>query len=146
MPVGTVEEGQDRSLREGDVVRVELQSVEQRDISFTDRKTGQPSSFSVWSWTVKVTDAAANPEANGRIIKSDTSAKLTNIDPDNGVCARSYFEAFLGRPLEVGESVDTDIIVGLECDATIRKTTDKQGRVWDALGMLMPIDDENPPF
>lgn len=162
MPKGTVSEESEYRYEEG-WYRARLESVVEREVEFTykadspvvkrgDARPGQQGSFLQWRWTVKFTTG----EHTGDTISADTDPKIsTRADS----LARILYEAFLGRALEVGESVDTDLIEGLHAEVLVSQDPPRMKRdgtkgyycsIADARAIggsvgSDPFDDE-PPF
>lgn len=108
-----VEEESEYRYEEG-WVKARLASVVEREVTFKykayhkavkdgEAKVGEEGSFTQWRWNFTFGD--------GGKIHQDTRNRITTREDDQ---ARRFYEAFLGRPLEIGEEIDTDVIEGLE--------------------------------
>lgn len=88
-----------------------LNSVVEKTIPYTDRD-GKPASFTKWVWEFEVTDG----EYMGLRAWADTEPRITDKEGDLG---RAFVETLRGKPVELGEGVDTDDYLGLPCVFTV---------------------------
>lgn len=88
-----------------------LKGVKEREIKFTN-KNGEPDTFCKWEWEFEIIDG----EYAGLHAWGDTEDSLTN-KPGNKV--RMWAETLRGAPFEIGEGLNTDDLLGLECVITV---------------------------
>lgn len=114
----TVVEGSPYPLPEETVFNGTLIRCEQVNVAYT-KKGGESSNFDKWEWTFLVTDP---PEYSDIEVKGGTEPKITDATDPSGflALARPYVEALLGRSLAVGEDIDTDDLIGLGAQFTVR--------------------------
>lgn len=102
----------------------DLKSVEEREVEYTLKahhkavkdgkaRIGEKASFVQWSWTFVGRSAGIN----GDEFEVGTDPKVTTREGDK---ARLIAEAILGRPLDVGAGVDTDVFEGMSLQAYIK--------------------------
>ncbi len=96
-----------------------LDSVTEKEVTFfkkdkaTGQKTNEQDSFLKWVWKFEITGGPFM----GDNLYAETSAEYSTRE-DNKI--RQFAEALLGREQEVGEEIDTDLMVGLPCIVTVR--------------------------
>lgn len=88
-----------------------LQSVEEREVKY--KKDGKDKSFMKWEWVFEITEG----EYAGLHAYGETESYLST-HPDNKV--RQWGEVLRDAPFEVGEGIDTDLLLGLPCVITVR--------------------------
>lgn len=91
-----------------------------------EEKTGPNGAYLAWLFEVA--------GANGQVLKRPTS---TNFGSQAN--ARKFAEALLGRSLEVGESVESDDLVGRECQVIIEHATLPDGRTVARIASVLPL-------
>lgn len=143
----TAEDEPDLTVPEDTIIRCQLVEIKPKMINWNDKQTGEAKSrqmLEFW-WQVK-----APERFSARKLKGECDAKLTN-HPDNRF--RQWAEALLDRQIPVGMGIDTDDIVGLTADVTVRHEKSKDGqRIFERVDMVMPasgggIDQSStPPF
>lgn len=135
MPKSTMEEEAQWKLPLDTPLPAALVKVSTRTIDYTDKKTNKPASFDKWEWEFAITEG----EYAGLSAWGDTEDKLTT-HPDNKV--RQWAETLRGKEFELGEGLDTDDLLGLECVITVDNTiyTKKDG----TLSYLCPVSDVFP--
>ena len=114
--------------------------------TWTDRKVSPPeqkeSSTLQWWWEVQSTD-----EYNGRKVKGECNPQLTD-NPNNRF--RKWAEALLQREIPAGMGLDSDDLVGLTADITIRHRPDKKDpdKKWEEVDEVIPVTSltDEPPF
>lgn len=121
MPKAAVTEATNYPIPEGEIVPVFLVSVEEFSAPYTvktGKNAGAQRVFEKWEWTFKISDG----EYAGLELKGSTEPKVTNGDTPSGSLnlARPFVEALLGRELGLGEPVDTDELLGLPAQATVK--------------------------
>lgn len=116
MPVMTAEESSFEMIPEGTIIAAKVAEIEKKTLDFGDRL----------NWKFEITESGPYKEYK---INGSTSLKFT-IDPPS-----KFYEwavQLTGRTFEVGESVDTDDLIGLPCRIEIEHQQDKQDeeRYW----------------
>jgi len=147
MPSSTMEEEQQWKLPKDTALPAQLVAVTEREIPYTDKKTGEAKVFSKWEWEFDIVEG----EYAGLESLGDTEDRLTN-HPDNKV--RQWAETLRGSEFEIGEGLNTDDLLGLPCLLVVDNTTytNKDGKT----SYLTPITDlfpsdaipqsDEPPF
>lgn len=120
MPKSVVAEESPYPIPLDTLVPLKLESVELVKIDYTvksGRNAGKPAVFVKWEWTFGVTDG----EYAGLTIRGNSEPKITSQDEPSGSLhlARPWVEALLGRPIELGEEIDTDDLIGLPAVGTV---------------------------
>lgn len=160
MPKAVVKEEEGYRWDEG-WYRARLESVVEQTTEFTykahhaavtrgEAQVGEKGSFDKWVWNFTLLD-------DGSKIKADTD---NWIGPSNSTAR--FYEAFLGRELEIGESVDTDPLEGRVAEIFIAQEAKRPGaaraynRVTNARALINadseqqtvypPLDSTEPPF
>lgn len=113
MPQATMKEESEYPVPAGVPLPAVLQEVKVRTIEFFKKdqygnKTNVKDSFDKWVWEFKITDG----EFAGMKVYGETSDSLTTRE-DNLV--RIWAEQLLGKTIQVGEGLDTDLLLGLPC-------------------------------
>ena len=107
-------------LPEGPLFTAQLISCVEDPVNFTYKKgpkAGQPGGFMKWKWTFVIVEG----EHLGTELTGSSEPKITSaVDADFLPLARPYVEGLLGRPIEIGEEIDTDDLVGLTCQVSVR--------------------------
>lgn len=127
------------------LVPITLLSVEEVEVPFTYRqgpKAGTSSSFKKWEWNTQVHDG----EYAGIDVRGSSEPKITNAESQSGLLplALPFVEAFLGRSLELGEEVDTDLLVGLYAQATVKHLEPRAKRDGDGFWFNIEVDEIFP--
>lgn len=115
MVKAVAEEGKPYFFDEG-VFLAQLVSVEERRVTYRLRahhaavkngkgNVGDEAFFDQWRWTWELLQGA---QAGSRI-DVDTDPKIV-LEGDS--LARDQYEALIGRALELGEQIDTDVVLG----------------------------------
>lgn len=132
MPKGTMQDENEYPLPEDTPFPARLDKVEERVTRWTYQshhqsvidgrnKVGEEGEIVRWSWTFRITDGDyAGVNAYG-----ETEPKLTT-HPDNLV--RQWAEVLRGKTFELGESFDTDDLLGLTCIITVRHDPPREKR------------------
>lgn len=145
MPKSTVQADSPYPIPEDTLVPVTLVSVQEVDVKFTYKqgpKAGTASSFAKWEWNLIVSDGEfANVE-----IRGSSEPKITNASVASGILplALPYVEAFLGRGLELGEEVDTDHLVGLSAQITVKHQEPRPRRDGDGFWFNVEVEEIFP--
>ena len=116
MPKDTMSEEKQWKLPAETPLSAQLTAVVEREIPYTDKKTGKPATFVKWEWEFGITEG----EYAGLSAWGDTEDRLTN-HPDNKV--RQWAETLRGREFDMGEGLDTDDLLGLPCTIVVDNTT-----------------------
>lgn len=112
MPKSTMAEEAEFKLPKEVALPAVLNAVEEKEIPYTDKKTGKPAVFRKWQWEFEVTDGPYM----GLRAWADTENRLTN-HPDNKV--RLFAEALFSAEFEIGQDLDTDDLLGLPCEIVV---------------------------
>lgn len=132
----TVVDAPDLTLPEDKIFRARLVEMKVHTFMWTDHKVSPPEQKEgevlQWWWEVQSQD-----EYNGRRVKGETDAKISN-HPRNRF--RLWGESLLGRELPMGMNLDTDDLVGLAADITIRHKPDKKdpAKKYEEVDEVMP--------
>ena len=119
MPKATMKEEAEYRLPEDTLFPAVLDEVAVRTIEYTlkkdrgTKKAGEKDSFDKWVWKFRITDGPFKDD----IAYGESEDRLTNRE-DNVV--RQWAETLLGREIEIGEEFDTDSILGLPCQVTVK--------------------------
>lgn len=142
MPKSTVEEDSPYPIPENVLLPLQLQSCEAVTVNYTNKK-GDPASFHKWEWTFLVGDG----EYAGLTIRGNTEPKVTNASEASfQPLARPLVEALLGRSLELGEEVDTDLLVGLKCQGTVKHLEPRARKNGDGFWFNVEVDEVFPAY
>lgn len=145
MPRATMEEEHPYKFEEDFPYRVKLVSVEERRKHGTSQRTGKDYDFTVWLWKFEV----AEGEQTGDWAWGESEDRLTT-HPSNKV--RKWGEALRGEEFAIGEGIDTDDLLGLECLMTFKhRTYESKGETQyvcdiDEVYPLDAMDGQEPPF
>ena len=117
----TVVEASNYPIPEDTLVPLKLESVTHVEVPFTYKKgakIGQPGIFVKWEWEFAIPEG----EYAGLTVRGNTEPRITSGDQSSGdlQMARPWVEALLGRELDLGEEVDTDDLIGLPGQGTVR--------------------------
>jgi hypothetical protein len=143
----TTEDQPDLTLPEDTFFRAQLVEIKPKEIEWTDRKTNEHKTKTLleWWWEVKSDD-----QYNGRKIKGECEARLTN-HPNNRF--HNWSEALLQREIPAGMGIDTDDLVGLMAEITVRWEPDKKdpSKKYERLDEVTPVTagfamSDEPPF
>lgn len=111
MPSSTMREESEYKLPADTPLPAILVSVEEREIKY--KRDGKDKKFVKWEWEFEITEGEyAGLHAYGE------SENYLSTHPDNKV--RQWGEVLRDQPFEVGEGIDTDLLLGLPCVLTIR--------------------------
>lgn len=128
--MATVEatESEFEMVPEGDIVKAKVKSIEGPvTIQWGDK------SFERFNWKFEITEG----EYKGFHINDGTSPKFS-VDPPSKLYEWACM--LLGRTFEVGETFDTDDLVGLPCRIEVGYKPDKEdpNKFWMRVETLMP--------
>lgn len=146
MPRATVTEGGDLyPLPEQMIFDGQLLSCDHVDVPFTYKrgdKAGQKGTFPKWEWTWVVTNSG---EYHGVEVKGSTEPKVTDAsDTDFLPLARPVIEALLGRPIALGEDVDTDDLLGLPAKFTVTHQKPRERKNGDGFWYNVEVSEVFP--
>jgi hypothetical protein len=150
MPKGTVEE-KSWPFEEA-WYRMRLQSVLDEETKFTykahhaavkrgDAAVGEEGTMRSWKWHMTFVGG----ENDGRKFVEDTFPRISDREGDK---ARMLYEAFLGRPLELGEAYDTDLVEGREADCFVAHDLEKEartGKQFSTISQAVPVGQADGP-
>lgn len=149
MPKSTVTHQEQYKLPKETLLPARLKSVKEEEIPYRDKKTGEERTFTKWIWEYEIIDG----EYAGLRAWGDTQDSVTDR-LDNK--PRQWIESLLGGiSLELGQGVDTDDYLGLECMIEVehREHTKANGEKSYLTPVLnvYPADsiqdqDQEPPF
>jgi len=143
----TTEDQPDLTLPEDTFFKAQLIEIKPKEIEWNDRKSGEHKQKTLleWWWEVKSDD-----QYNGRKIKGECEARLTN-HPNNRF--HNWSEALLQREIPAGMGIDTDDLVGLMAEITVRWEPDKKdpSKKYERLDEVTPVTagfamSDEPPF
>jgi hypothetical protein len=145
MPKGTVTEAVNYPIPTETLCPAKLQSVDEVTVPFTYKKgdkVGQQGSFNKWTWTFKIYEG---PYA-GMTVEGSSEPNVTNADTPSGflALARPWYETLLGRELRLGEAVDTDVLLGLPCQITVKHLDPRPKRDGDGFWFNTEVEDVLP--
>ena len=115
MPKTTMVEENEWKLPKDTPLPARLNAVNERQINFTNRD-GNPDSFTKWEWEFLITDG----DYAGLKAWGDTNAKMTSHPEDK---VRQWAEALTGETFAIGDGIDTDALLGIDCTIVVDNTT-----------------------
>lgn len=147
MPKATVREESEYRLPAAQLFTGRLDLVKERVNEFVYKehhkavqdgrqRAGDKGEIREWRWEFAITEG----EFEGQKAYLDTRPQITSRADDK---VRQIAETLLGRTVEIGEEFDTDLIVGLPCQFTVRHddpVSKKDGTSFYAC----PVDDVFP--
>ena len=143
MPKARVEEWVDDRIPADVPVRARLEAVSAKTIQWVDKNTGEDREADLWSWEWKVIEG----EWEGTRVSGDTDARISMHEANK---ARRWFEALIGSELQPEMELDTDDLIGLAADITVRHRQGKRGdRVFVEVDDVAAITERvaaQPPF
>lgn len=141
------EDQPDLTLPEDTLFRATLIEIKPKEINWNDKKTGEAKSKTLLDWWFEVTSEG---KYKGRKVRAECEARLTN-HPDNRF--HNWAETLLGRQIPVGVGVDTDDLVGLPCEISIRHEADRKdaSKKYERVDEILPVTggfdlNDEPPF
>lgn len=105
---------------EGTLLRAKLVELEVREIPRRDPKPGEDTHFKKLAWHFEITQQG---EFMSEKVRGETSAYLSD-HPDNKF--RTFAEALLGRPLDLGQQLFPSDLEGLQALITVRYEPDRK--------------------
>ena len=140
MPKTTVEEQEKWKLPKEEPLPAQLKSVTEKTITPRDT-TKAP--FTKWVWEFDITDG----EYAGLRAWGETEDRMTN-HPNNRV--RQWAETLLGTSFDLGDDLDTDDLLGLQCSIVVahEERTKANGEPFYGTPVVevFPWEDTEPPF
>ena len=141
----TVEEASNYPIPEDTLVPMKLESVTQVEIPFVYKsgaKIGQSGTFVKWEWEFLIPES----EYAGLSVRGSSEPRITSNDQASGnlALARPWVEALLGRSLELGEEIDTDDLVGLSVQGTVRHLAPRQKKEGEGFWFNVDIEELFP--
>lgn len=91
--------------------KVVLNKVDEKVIPFRN-KDGKDDSFTKWTWEFEILEG----DKAGLKVWVDTEPRITTGESDK---VRQIAETLLGRTFELGEGLDTDLLLGLQAVITV---------------------------
>lgn len=157
MPKATVREGSTYRLPTDTLFTGRLTSVADKKVEFTykahhaavknkKKQVGEKGEVHKWVWTFTILN---DGEFYGFDVELETEPAITTLDGDK---VREIAETLLGRPVDLGEDFDTDLIVSLPCQFTIahqepRTRSDGKGEFYGCeIADVFPAPDDTPKF
>lgn len=155
-PKATMREESLYSLPEDVLLPAKLNSVVTRTIPFTYKKgpkLGQESSFDIWVWEFEITEG----DYAGLKAWGETEDQLNNLEEPRGrsKLVRPWAETLLGKEIQIGEEFDTDDLIGLSCQITVKHEEPRPKKdggffygcpVEDVFPAAAATSDDEPPF
>lgn len=136
MPKSTMTEESEYRLPKDTLFPAILEAVTVKTIKY--KKDGKDKSFDKWEWEFKITDG----EYAGLSAYGETEDRLTT-HPDNKV--RQWGEVLRGGvEFEVGESIDTDDLIGLPCVITVTHEEPREKKNGEGFFYGCPVADVFP--
>lgn len=142
-----VEHAPDLTIPEDTILRARLVELAFDTVNYKDKKTGEDKSFDKLTWWFEI---VTDNQYRGRKVKAETRPELTDL-PGNKF--RQWAEILLAKDLAVGIGFNTDELVGLSCDITVRHEADRTdpSKKYERVDELLPAgpggyDANNPPF
>ena len=125
------------------LVPITLQACTQEQVTYTNKKTGKPDGFLKWEWTFLVNDG----EYAGTTLRASTEPKVTSslVDGFPGP-ALPIVQALLQRELQIGEEVDTDLLIGLTAQCTVRHLDPRPRKNGDGFWYNVELEEIFPPY
>lgn len=144
-----VQEYVDLTIPKDTIIRARLEEIKEKEISWTDKVTGEAKSKVLLEWWWQVTGG----EYHSRKVKGTCDALLSQ-HPRNKF--RLWAEALLQRPLPVGAGVDPDELTGMSADITVWHRPDKNdpSKTYEEIDEVMSAAEggsgsswnDDPPF
>lgn len=124
-----------------------LKDITVQPISWVDKETGQQMNKDLLKWKWEITDG----EYTGKWVWGSCDARLDD-HPKNKW--RNWSETLLGREIPRGMPLDTDDVLGLPAQISIKHRADKKdpARVYVEVDEVLPAGDtgwsfdDKPPF
>lgn len=138
----TVVEAQNYPIPEDTLVPLKLESVTEEHIEFVYKqgpKEGTNGLFIKWEWTFVCHEG----EYAGLNVRGNSEPRFTSEDTPSGnlALARPWAEALLGRVMQLGESIDTDDLIGLSVQATVKHLPPRQKKDGEGFWFNVELDE-----
>lgn len=134
-------------IPEDTIVQARLLDITDKTINWTDKNTKEAKSALFLNWKWEITGAG---EYQGKWVYGSCDARLSN-HPSNKF--RNWSESLLGRQLGVGDPFDTDELIGLSAEISIKHRADKKDpeKKYAEVDEVIPLDggfqlSDEPPF
>ena len=140
-----VVEASNYPIPEDTLIPLRLDSVTLVEIPFVVKKgarMGQEGIFTKWEWEFYVLQG----EYAGLTVRGNSEPQFTAADVQGGSLslARPWAEALLGRAIELGEEVDTDDLIGLPAQGTVRHLEPRPKKDGEGFWFNVEIDELFP--
>ena len=140
-----VTEGSNYPVPMDTLVPLKLESVTHVEIPFTYKKgakMGQAGTFVKWEWEFIIPEG----EFTGLNVRGNSEPRFTSQDQSSGdlALARPWAEALLGRELELGEEIDTDDLIGLTGQGTVRHLDPRPKKEGDGFWFNVELEELFP--
>lgn len=140
-----VVEASNYPIPEDKLVPLKLESVNQVEIPFVHSKgpkAGQSGTFVKWEWEFVINEG----EYAGLTVRGSSEPRVTSNDQASGSLslARPWVEALLGRELVLGEEIDTDDLIGLQGQGTVRHQDPRPKKDGDGFWFNVELDELFP--
>lgn len=104
------------------LLKAKLIELDNREVPFADKKTGEQKTFNKLKWVFEITQ---DGEYLGKTVQADTSAYLSD-SPHNQF--RNWAEQLLNRELETGQILSESDLIGLPAMITVRYEEDRKDK------------------
>lgn len=150
MPVYEVEEQKDLSIPEGKIVRAKLVEIAAKTIEWTVKsgpEQGAKKSAVLlnWWWEVQGPEYTKD-DGTQRKVRGECDSRVTN-HPNNKF--RAWAQGLLNREINVGMPIDTDDLVGLSADITVKHRPDRNdpAKKYEEVDEVIGVESfDEPPF
>lgn len=143
----TVGEAEDVIIPEDTILRAVVKEVKPRTIEWRDKQTGEQKSRGMMSFLFEIT---TDGPYKGNFVRGEVNDKFT-IDSTSQL--RNWCMSLLQRELPPGMGIDTDDLLGMPADITVRHREAKdKSRIFMEVDQVMSIDgafemsQQAPPF
>jgi len=141
----TVVEASNYPIPEDTLVPLKLESCTYVEFPFTYKKganLGKSGTFRKWEWEFLIPEG----EYAGLNVRGNTEPRITSNDQPSGdlAMARPLVEALLGRALDLGEEVDTDDLIGLTGQGTVRHLEPRAKKEGEGFWFNVELDELFP--
>lgn len=144
--MGTYKVEKEVLVPEDEWLPARLKSVVEKSVEFTlkrddprsGKKKGDKSTFDKIVWTFELTGEDYEDE----VVYGECKPELTS-HPNNRF--RLWVEALMQGSLSLGDEIDPEDLVGLECMVLVKHRVDGE-RIFVEVSQVATIDDEDVPF
>lgn len=134
-------------LPAGKLMRAKLQDLSTREVPYTDKKTGEQTSFTKLNWIFEITEQG---DFFGKTVRAETSAFLSD-SPHN--VFNNWAKALLQRDLMQGQVLSESDLIGLPCEITVKYEEDRRdsSKKWARVADVYKLEENDlfasqPPF